>query len=88
MPITNFKSFESKPTQIIAQMTFNGHILELGHFLRLAGKWKKFKTPLLFLFHCGAIRIDLMTERLGRQILVLAVNQSDGVGPHFERFQD
>lgn len=74
----------SIPTQVVAQMTFDGHILELGDLLGLAGKRKELETPLLLLLHRRAIRVDLVAERLGRQVLVLTVDQSDGVGPHFE----
>lgn len=66
-------------------MTFDGHILELGDLLGLAGKWKELEAPLLLLLHRRTVRIDLIAERLGGQVLVLTVDQSDGIGPHFER---
>ena len=85
-PPVRLSTVAEKPTQVVAQMTFDGHILELGHLLGQTGKWKQFETPLLLLFHRRTVRVDLVAERFGRQILVLAVDQSDGVGPHFERF--
>lgn len=68
-------------------MRFDGNMFLFSKFVILVVtgvdvQRKGFESPLLLLLHGSSIRVDFEAKSLCREILVLAVDETDSLIPH------